>query len=114
MNPIPWQTYLMGVATWAVAVIVVLLLVGCGKPLLRADVAQTSDVATTALAIGSGAVEANPIVAPLVAAGPPGYITLLLIKLGLNRLMADNSPNALTAHEGIGWATSASNLALVY
>jgi hypothetical protein len=82
-----------------------------------ADTAQLADVATTGVGLSTGLVEANPVVAPLASAGPPGLVALAGVKLGLNRLARQQEPGLCRQWLGMssaaGWAVATSNVAML-
>jgi len=93
-------------------------LTGCATLVVDgADTAQLADVATTGIGLSTGLVEANPVVAPLAGAGPPGLIALAGAKLGLNRLARQQEPGICRQWLGMssaaGWAAATSNVAML-
>jgi hypothetical protein len=93
-------------------------LTGCATLSLDgADTAQLADVVTTGVGLSTGLVEANPVVAPLASAGPPGLVALAGVKVGLNRLARQQEPDLcrywLGMSSAAGWAAATSNLAML-
>ena len=88
-----------------------------GRPGVGAATGQAADVVTTAASLAAGAVEANPLVAGGIAAGPGGIIVLVVAKTVMLPAFARSRPYAecvadMGAIGGGGWALAAGNIGM--
>jgi hypothetical protein len=88
-----------------------------GRPGVGAATGQAADVVTTAASLAAGAVEANPLVAGGIAAGPGGIVVLVVAKTVMLPAFARSRPYAecvadMGAIGGGGWALAAWNIGM--
>jgi hypothetical protein len=83
----------------------ILALASCGPGTHgpRIGAADVADIATTAVGLGQGAVEMNPLVA---AAGPANPVALLALKFGVKAALIKSGVKPAVANHGIETASA--------
>lgn len=105
----------LGIAAAAFTLAMALILSNAGCASLRySHAGQAADIATTAIALGQGAVESNPLIA---GSGPIGMLAIGGFKLAMpilaSKLSFDDCKRTQTAIFGVGAGAAIGNLAVI-